>query len=120
MLFGAIYEHFSFGVYSRSMIYAFIPFLTTTLISAAAVHFGLLLTKDTRTVLTLAAATLTLGMISRGVIEIYGTENRLLAAYSISGAVLTAVSIVLIIRDVLSGRKSMKDIHEEQTASSEV
>ena len=33
-LVGAVYEHFSFGVYSNYMIYAFVPFL---LLGAAAI-----------------------------------------------------------------------------------
>ena len=89
-LFGAIYEHFSHEVYSYSMIYAFaIPLVLGVL------PYLIMALKDKgqpgRTFLNLWNAgiiTLTVGSLFKGVLDIYGTTNRLLTVYPIAGGVL--------------------------------
>lgn len=82
-LFGSIYERFSHGVYSYHMLYAFAyPLLGGTL---PALVLSLLEkplpTPMIRTLHRCAIATFTVGSILHGVLEIYGTTNRLTALY---------------------------------------
>ncbi|MBQ9898855.1 MAG: hypothetical protein IJM44_05315 [Ruminococcus sp.] len=93
--FGAVYEHFSHEVYSYYMIYAFaVPLLL------GALPFGILALKDRtpdRAFVRLwnsAAAAFAVGSVYRGVLDIYGTTNRLVIVYPIAGAVL-ALSALL-------------------------
>ena len=98
-VFSAIYEHFSFGVYSPFMIFAFavpplmgaLPFLL----------LGRALKKTGSTVPALvckfwhaAVATLTVGFLFRGVLDIYGTSSPLASAYWIASAMLAALSLL--------------------------
>lgn len=93
-LFGAVYEVFSHDVYSFYMLYAFgFPLVGGTLpfwlfargsgkcypggVSCRLYHAGI--------------ATLTVGSIVRGILDIYGTTNRLTAVYFIAGVLLTVV-----------------------------
>ncbi len=90
-LFGAVYELFSHEVYSYFMLYAFafplcggtFPYLIYSLCSETAVpdpydrllgHAGI--------------ASLTIGSIVSGVLEIYGTANRLIIIYWVIGSAL--------------------------------
>ena len=91
--FGAVYEFFSHGVYSYYMLYAFmIPFLGGTVyfygilyfrskipgcIARRFQHFGIL--------------TLTVGCMVCGILEIYGTTNRLVIFYFIVGGMFLAI-----------------------------
>ena len=98
-VFSAIYEHFSFGVYSPFMIFAFaVPLLM------GALPFLLLdraLKKTGSTVPALvckfwhaAVATLTVGFLFRGVLDIYGTSSPLASVYWIASAMLAALSLL--------------------------
>lgn len=97
LLFGIIYEYFSHGVYSAYMMFAFcIPLAGGTLtafllslferkkpfskISVCAYHSGI--------------ATLTVGSIFKGVLEIYGTTNQLIVVYWIAGFGLLFIGIL--------------------------
>lgn len=97
-LFGGIYESFSHGVYSYPMLYAFaypligggLPFLILGLsrckvypgaMEAAIYHCGI--------------ATLTLGSIIRGVLEIYGTTNYLTVYYLYAGSALVGIGFLI-------------------------
>lgn len=90
-LFGAVYEHFSFGVYSYFMLYAFafplllgaLPFLLAGLRDKY-IH----LPGFSRALWHAGTATLTVGSLFRGVIEIYGTDSVLCIVYLAAGAVL--------------------------------
>ena len=91
--FGAVYEFFSHGVYSYYMLYAFmIPFLGGTVyfygilyfrskipgcIARRFQHFGIL--------------TLTVGCMVCGILEIYGTTNRLVIFYFIVGGMFLVI-----------------------------
>ncbi len=96
--FGAVYERFSHEVYSFFMIYAFgVP------LCLGALPYGLLALKGRRlpgTFLNLwnsALLTLTVGCVFKGVLDIYGTTNRLLIVYPTAAAVLAAAAAVSLI-----------------------
>jgi hypothetical protein len=89
VLFGAVYECFSHQVYSYFMLYAFVfplacgvlPFLGLAFlkwpipgkISCNLYHSGI--------------AALTIGSLFKGILEIYGTTNRLVLVYWVVGFV---------------------------------
>ena len=91
--FGAVYEFFSHGVYSYYILYAFmIPFFGGTVyfycilyfrskipgcIARRFQHFGIL--------------TLTVGCMICGILEIYGTTNRLVIFYFIVGGMFLVI-----------------------------
>lgn len=93
-LFGAVYEVFSHEVYSFYMLYAFgFPLVGGTL------PFWVLARGSGKCCPGVAAcslyhagiAALTVGSFVRGILDIYGTTNRLTAVYFIAGALLTVV-----------------------------
>lgn len=96
-IFGAIYEYFSFGVYSPFMVFAFaFPLLGGTL---PALVISLLPMKSAPG--TSAAwlyrcgiATLTIGSVIRGVLDIYGTTNQLTQWYWHAGIAFIAAGIL--------------------------
>ncbi|MGN0349036.1 MAG: hypothetical protein ACI4DR_05845 [Roseburia sp.] len=97
-LFGAVYESFSHEVYSFSMIYAFafplaggtLPFLGICLfrfghypgtLSGSLYHCGI--------------ATVTVGSIVKGILDIYGTTNRFTRLYWYVGGLLLLGGILV-------------------------
>lgn len=98
-VFSAVYEHFSFGVYSPFMIFAFaVPLLMGAL---PFLLLGRALKKTGSTVPALvckfwhaAVATLTVGFLFRGVLDIYGTSSPLGTVYWIASAVLAVLSLL--------------------------
>ena len=96
-VFGAVYEIFSHEVYSFFMIYAFmIP-----LVLGALPNFLMGLKGSTfvpapvsRKLYRAGIATLTVGSIMQGVLEIYGTTNVLTAVYWIVGGSLLVGSVI--------------------------
>ena len=92
-LFGAVYEVFSHGVYSFYMIYAFgfplaggaLPFLLLSFSGTPKYPPGL-----SRNLYHSGIATLTVGSLVRGVLDIYGTTNALSNGYWIVGIPLVA------------------------------
>ena len=97
VFFAAIYECFSHQVYSRAMILAFLYPLLGGLIPATL----LMLAEDQllpgdwpRSLWAAGIASLTLGSLFRGVLEIYGTTSRLSAVYAILGWTLLALGAV--------------------------
>ncbi len=94
MAFGAIYESFSFGVYSNYMIYAFIvPFAAGLLFVVMHKHKKEVPSRFV-ILLHMTSVTAALGFIATGVVNIYGSDNRLLVAYPILGATLFAASLI--------------------------
>ncbi len=94
--FAAVYESFSHGVYSLFLILAFlIPLL------GGALPYGLLIRSrrsrkpgvPARCLYNSGLAALTAGSIFQGILEIYGTTNRLSAVYWIAGAVLSLLGL---------------------------
>ena len=95
-LFGAVYEHFSHEVYSYFMIYAFgVPLVCGAL---PMLMLGLGRRRQpgrfALNAYNSGLATLTVGSLFKGVLDIYGTTNRLLYVYVIAGAVLTAAGLL--------------------------
>lgn len=113
LLFGAVYEYFSHGVYSYFMIYAFaIP-----LVFGAFVYFiRALISGDKKRLNTSdmlycgAISVFTAGSITKGIIDIYGTTNKNLKIYVFLGACLLAASIIyrIINVDLLSVRTNRR------------
>ncbi len=99
----AVYGLFSHGVYSYYMTYAFmIPLLAGALPHLLTALKG----ADQKTTLTglndvqLAfVATLTAGSLLKGVLDIYGTTNRLLIAYPVMAAIILVVVLAAKIRN---------------------
>jgi hypothetical protein len=96
-LFGAIYEHFSHGVFSGFMIYAFaFPLVFGALPFFAMSLAGWRLPRRLPFNLYNAGiASLTVGSIFQGVLDIYGTTNNLTAVYWVLGTGLTLIGAVL-------------------------
>ena len=97
-LFGGIYEHFSFGVYSYFMLYAF----AFPLVGGVLPALILSLYPPEKSPWPLAAwlyrsgiAALSVGSVIRGVLDIYGTENVLTTWYWYTGFGLCALGAVL-------------------------
>lgn len=92
-LFGGVYELFGHGVYSYFMLYAFafplvggvLPYLVTPRYPG----------RRARYCCHSGIATLTVGSLIQGVLEIYGTTNVLTRAYWLLGAILTLAGILL-------------------------
>jgi hypothetical protein len=122
MIAGAVYEHFSFGVYSYFMIYAFaiplaggaLPFLAKYMRnirgaksssgSAAGVTASSGAAAETaaaghhEAIYHLALATLTAGSIVHGILAICGRPNSLTVIYLIAGLLLLAVTALCAVR----------------------
>lgn len=94
-VFGAIYEKFSHEVYSYYMIYAF-------MIPLCMGSFAYLLAskrakKEPRNITVSAwnavVVTLTIGSIFEGILEIYGTTNRLVWFYPVAAIIFLLIAI---------------------------
>lgn len=106
MLFGAVYELFSHGVYSYGMIYAFVfPLalgaLPLILISMLRAQYP---ARLARFAYHAGIAALTVGSIVTGVLEIYGTTNPLTLVYWILGVSLTALGVTAYLVSVFRKR----------------
>lgn len=93
-VFGAVYEHFSHGVYSFWMAYACLFPLVL-----GAIPFGMAFMQGkscpTPWALRLwhsGVVTWTVGSIIEGVLEIYGTTNHLTIVYWVAGGALLLLS----------------------------
>ncbi len=95
-LFGAVYEHFSYDVYSYYMIYAF----AFPLVGGVCVFFTMAFTHrkvPSRLSMNLynsGIATLTVGSIIKGVFDIYGTSNSLVIVYLVAGCILVVIGVI--------------------------
>lgn len=94
-VFGEIYELFGHGVYSDFMIYAFmIPLMFSVIPSVFLLLFGKKEMPDiARHLWNYGVATLTVGCFFQGILEIYGTTNRLSVIYPAIGFGLFAAAI---------------------------
>lgn len=95
-LFGAVYEMFSHEVYSHWMIYAFVFPLAGGTLPFLILSLGRGGTYPNALVSNLyhcGIATLTVGSILCGVLEIYGTTNSLSQYYWIAGIALWVCGI---------------------------
>ena len=95
-VFGAVYEHFSFGVYSPYMVYAFAaPLLLGVLpfLLLAMRERPVLPPRLAGTLWHAGIAALTAGAVFRGILDIYGTASALTRIYWIAGIVLLAAAL---------------------------
>ena len=95
MLFGAVYETFSHGVFSFYMLYAF----SVPLVFGVTLYLILLFAKryPGRVFLNLwnsAIAAFSAGSVFKGVLEIYGTTNSLVIVYPVCGCILAVSALV--------------------------
>ena len=105
--FGAVYEIFSHGVYSYGMIYAFVfplvlgvlPFMLITMLRAPYPN------RFARGVYHAGIATLTVGSLVSGALEIYGTTNPLTLVYWIAGGALAAFGTAVYVLSFLGKRE---------------
>ena len=106
--FGAVYEWFSHGVYSYYMIYAFaLPLMLGALPLLGMALFGKRLPGPISLGLWSAGiATMTVGCIFRGVLDIYGTTNRLVVVYPIVGGILLAAGLIAFLLFDRGGKKA--------------
>ncbi len=98
-VFGGIYEYFSYGVYSNSMLYAFMFPLAGGLLPLTVILFTgkIRLNRYIRTFIYIynsGIAVLTVGSILKGVLDIYGTTNHLIRYYNILGPIFLLVGII--------------------------
>lgn len=94
-LLGGVYEHFSHGVYSPAMVYAFAYPLAGGAIPFLAMALWCQNCADGNALYHCGIATLTLGSILHGVLEIYGTDSRLLLFYPLAGWILVGMGFFL-------------------------
>ena len=98
-IFGQIYEYFSHGVYSIYMMFAFlIPFIGLFIPSLLN---NLILKRKITDNVTLpwkcGIATLTVGSIYKGVLEIYGTSGTFEQVYLIIGSLLCIIATIVLV-----------------------
>jgi len=106
-VFGAIYEVFSHEVYSYFMIYAFAAPLLLGVLPALIIAVGKMRVPSQ---LTLKAwnsgvAALTMGLLFKGVLDIYGSTNRLLIVYFIVAGILLLAGVITHIAKIGSKNK---------------
>lgn len=97
-LFGAVYEHFSYGVYSYYMIYAFaIPLVGGVLPALSCSLLGIKKYPGAvaRNLYHSGIATFTAGSIIQGVLEIYGTSSSLIQWYWLAGIALLTMAVLV-------------------------
>ncbi len=100
---GAVYEYFSFGVWSFFMVYAFaFPLLLGALPMARLARRGRSeMPAAARSLLAAGIATLTVGSLMTGALEIYGTTNPLTLLYwPVGGALVLGAAAA-----ALAGRR---------------
>ncbi len=106
VLFGAIYEHYSHGVYSYYMIYSFV----IPMALGSFLYFLLFLKRvkipSSLSIQTWNAgiATLTMGSIFTGVVEIYGSTNRLSVVYPIVGIAFMVFAVIVYVIELINTR----------------
>ena len=105
--FGAIYECFSHGVYSCFMLGA-LPF---RLLQKRGKLFPGKLAEG---LICAGVATLAVGSIVQGILEIYGTTNPLVTGYWIAGGSLTSIGWFLV---VPRERQLIKDVAKRKYSS---
>ena len=101
-IFGLVYELFSNDVYSAFMLGAFgFPLVLGTLPFLVFAKTAISPTLHARYLYHSGIASLTVGSVIEGVLEIYGTTNRLTAYYWYLGIALASAGIVAFIADLI-------------------
>lgn len=99
-IFSYVYEHFSHGVKSNSMIYMFLyPLLggITIFIILKCTERNNFYNRASYNLYNSAIACFTLGSCVKGVIEIYGTYSQYTTYYFYAGGVLLFLSIIVLL-----------------------
>ena len=98
-IFGQIYEYFSHGVYSSYMMFAFlIPFIGLFIPSLLNnLIFKRKITDNVTLPWKCGIATLTVGSIYKGVLEIYGTSGTFEQVYLIIGSLLCIIATIVLV-----------------------
>jgi len=102
LVFGAVYELFSHRVYSPWMIFAFLIPFTGGVLPCTALWMVPRIPRPgvwSRRLWNSGVAVLTAGSLFRGILEIYGTTNRLEAVYWTAGAALAVAGLAAWFRD---------------------
>ncbi len=104
---GFVYERFSHNVFSYFMLYAFaFPFLGAfvylTLAIAKVKFYPSVVTSQ---LLVATIATFCVGSIIMGVLEIYGTTSYLAGTYWCVGTVLSFITAVAFILDIVKNKE---------------
>lgn len=111
LLCSAVYEAFSHGVYSNYMLYAFaIPLVGGTL-AAFLLEFFTKQTMPGKNAMALYNAglsTLTVGSIMKGVLDLYGTTNRLVVIYLPVGLALIFLGVAAYIIGIVYIRRNFE------------
>lgn len=109
VLFGAVYEHFSHGVYAYFMLYAFVfPLAGGALPFVGLAFYGNALPgRIACNLYHSGIAALTVGSLFQGALDIYGTTNRLMLVYWIAGALFLFLGMAAYFVD--AGRKRDTD-----------
>ncbi len=97
-LFSAVYEHFSYGVYSNYMVYLFMFPFTGGVLPYAILGLTPHIPCPSRSASRLynsGIATLTVGSFAKGVLDIYGTTSVYMTVYWAAGTALLAVGLVI-------------------------
>lgn len=109
VLFGAVYEYFSHEVYSYFMLYAFaIPLVGRVLPYFSLAYFDRLHVPNRAicNIYNSGIATLTVGSCITGVLEIYGTTNKLTNIYWIVGFAFLAIAVILYLVSLIFSDKN--------------
>ena len=94
IVFAFIYEHFSHGIYSNYMIYAFlIPLIFGFVPSIILTITKKNINRLSMNVYNASVANITLYMLFSGVLEIYGTTNQLINVYLYMTIILVVIGI---------------------------
>ena len=106
LIFALIYEYFSHGVTSHYMMCAFlIPLLGGFLVYLIIESAGFDMPgKWSANLYNSGIATLTVGSLVKGVLDIYGTTNHLIIVYLVMGMMCILVGIFLYIIECRRGR----------------
>ena len=97
IIFAVIYESFSHGVYSNYMIFAFlIPFIYGY---CGSFLMGSDASKMGNTFYNYGIVTLSIASIFKGILEIYGTTNKLLYVYIVLGIMLVIIGIIIYLKN---------------------
>lgn len=110
-VFGSVYEIFSFGVYSFFMAFCFLPALVLGFIPFILIFlFGKQMPgRLAYNLYNSGVATVTVGFIFRGVIEIFGTTNKLAHIYSGVGAVFLLSGLIFWLTDIIRNKKTIEN-----------
>ena len=111
-LFGSVYEMFSHGVLSLYMIFCFMPPLLLGSVPFIVIYFtgkgfpGRLAYN----LYNSGVAALTVGLIFSGVLQIYGTTNRLSAVYYITAALFITSGLVCRLCEAKKNKNALEKV----------